>query len=106
MNSVGCQWQRAGAGSASVTFASYRGSPIDRERAWVTAQGRSPENIQVAGRPGFKDVSPDGTICDLAVQLDDDFFEWSTYTGLLGSRGGDPCAKNRTLAELTVQRAK
>ncbi|MBB5914531.1 hypothetical protein BJY24_003398 [Nocardia transvalensis] len=105
-NSVGCNWQSAGASSPSVTFASYRGSPIERERAWVTAQGRNPESIEVAGHPGFQDATADGSICDLAVQLGDDFFEWSTSSGLFGTIGGDPCLKNRKLAELTVQRLK
>ncbi|MCX4097851.1 DUF3558 domain-containing protein [Nocardia sp. alder85J] len=105
-NSVGCNWESAGSGSPSVTFASYRGSPIGRERAWVTAQGRNPEDIDVGGHKGFQDASPDGSICDLAVQLGDDFFEWSTSTGFLPAQTGNPCDKNRKLAELTVQRLK
>lgn len=109
-NSVGCTWQSAGFGSASVTFASYRGSPIDRERAWVTAQGRNPESIEVAGKTGFQDSTPDGSICDLAVSLGDDFFEWSTSAGVFGEPGGPTaataCARNRKMAELTVQRLK
>ncbi|WP_024802066.1 DUF3558 domain-containing protein [Nocardia sp. BMG51109] len=105
-NSVSCNWQSAGTTSPSVTFASYRGSPIERERAWVTAQGRNPERIEIAGHPGFQDATATGDICDLAVQLGDDFFEWSTSTGIFGQPGGDPCVKNRKLAELTVQRLK
>lgn len=106
-NSVGCNWQGAGIDGATVTFASYRGSPIGRERAWVTVEGRNPEAIQVAGRSGFQDVDVTGGICDLAVQLgDDDFFEWSTSAGLSGAREASPCDKNRKLAELTVQRLK
>ncbi|WP_280266273.1 DUF3558 domain-containing protein [Nocardia wallacei] len=105
-NSVGCNWLATGLGSPSVTFASYRGSPIERERAWVTAQGRNPESIEVAGHPGFQDATVDGSICDLAVRLGDDFFEWSTSSGFLGRPSGDPCAKNRKMAELTVQRLK
>ncbi|WP_327149516.1 DUF3558 domain-containing protein [Nocardia sp. NBC_01329] len=93
-NSTGCRWE----GSGSMTFASYRGSPIGRERAWVTTAGRAPESIEVAGRPGFQGSW--GTICDLAVQLDDDFFEWSHQAGTLEP----PCEAARELAELTVQR--
>ncbi|RJO76480.1 DUF3558 domain-containing protein [Nocardia panacis] len=104
-NSVGCNWQSAGLGSPSVTFASYRGSPIARERAWVTTQGRSPETIEVAGRQGFQALEPTGTVCDLAVQLDDDFFEWSMQTGRTTGRVS-PCDLMRKLAELTVQRLK
>ncbi|MQY19222.1 putative lipoprotein LprB [Nocardia sp. RB20] len=105
-NSVGCNWQASGIGGASVTFASYRGSPLGRERAWVTAQGRNPETIDVGGHSGFQDATANGDICDLAVQLGDDFFEWSTSSGLFSSGNADPCAKNRKLAELTVQRLK
>jgi hypothetical protein len=105
-NSVGCSWQGPGMGGASVTFASYRGSPLGREKAWVTAQGRNPETIDVGGHSGFQDATPDGTICDLAVQLGDDFFEWSTSSGVFGTPSPTPCDKNRKLAELTVQRMK
>ncbi|NKY85047.1 DUF3558 domain-containing protein [Nocardia veterana] len=105
-NSVGCNWQAAGIGGPSVTFASYRGSPIERERAWVTAQGRSPETIEVAGKKGFQAVDPTFGICDLAVQLGDDFFEWSTAPGAFDQPSATPCDKNRKLAELTVQRLK
>jgi hypothetical protein len=102
-NSVGCNWQSAGLASPSVTFASYRGSPIDREKAWVSSVGRNPETIDVGGRKGFQALDPSGSVCDLAVQLDDDFFEWSMSYGLFGSTG-NPCDKTRKMAELTVQR--
>ncbi|WP_435590479.1 DUF3558 domain-containing protein [Nocardia sp. bgisy118] len=103
-NAVGCNWQSAGLNSPSVTFASYRGSPIDRERAWVTTRGRPPEQITVGGRSGFAALDPSGLICDLAVQLDDDFFEWSTSYGNFSTISGNPCDRSRALAELTVQR--
>lgn len=105
-NSVGCSWQSSGIGGPTVTFASYRGSPIERERAWVTAQGRNPETIDVGGKTGFQDVDQLVGICDLAVQLGDDFFEWSTSAGAFGPVPASPCDKNRKLAELTVQRLK
>ncbi|MGW5308862.1 DUF3558 domain-containing protein [Nocardia thailandica] len=103
-NAVGCNWQSFGQGSPSVTFASYRGSPIDREKAWVSTNGRAPESITVGGKPGFAALDPRGRICDLAVQLGDDFFEWSTSYGTFGAVGGNPCDRSRKLAELTVQR--
>ncbi|MGW6423185.1 DUF3558 domain-containing protein [Nocardia sp. NPDC055053] len=104
-NATGCNWQAAGLSSPSVTFASYRGSPIEREKAWVSNVGRNPQTIDVGGRPGFQAVDPDGVVCDLAVQLDDDFFEWSMSTGLFAT-GGNPCDRTRKLAELTVGRLK
>ena len=105
-NAVGCSWQAGGISGQSVTLASYRGSPIGREKAWVTAQGRNPESIEIDGHQGFQDQSSDGSICDFAVQLGDDFFEWSTSSGLIGAPSASPCDKNRKLAELTVQRLK
>ncbi|MFB7876402.1 DUF3558 domain-containing protein [Nocardia sp. NPDC056064] len=102
-NSTGCSYQGSGIAGPSVTFASYRGSPIDREKAWVSNVGRPPETIDVGGRPGFQALSPEGDICDLAIQLDDDFFEWSTNNGVFAV-GGNPCDKARKLAELTVGR--
>ncbi|WP_067716371.1 DUF3558 domain-containing protein [Nocardia yamanashiensis] len=104
-NAVGCNWQGGGIGSSSVTFASYRGSPIDREKAWVNSVGRDPQTIEVGGKKGFQALDPRGSVCDLAVQLDDDFFEWSMSYGVFGvSNQGNPCDRTRKMAELTVQR--
>ncbi|MFB8278338.1 DUF3558 domain-containing protein [Nocardia colli] len=105
-NSVGCNWQTAGLGSPTVTFASYRGSPIAREKAWVTTQGRPTQTIDVGGRAGWQALEPDSRICDLAVQLDDDFFEWSMSFGLFAPPTANPCDLMHKLAELTVQRLK
>ncbi|MEV0331531.1 DUF3558 domain-containing protein [Nocardia sp. NPDC050717] len=102
-NATGCNWQAAGLSSPSVTFASYRGSPIEREKAWVSSVGRNPQTIDVGGKPGFEALDPQGTVCDFAVQLDDDFFEWSISTGVFAT-AGNPCEKTRKLAELTVGR--
>ncbi|MCM6775063.1 DUF3558 domain-containing protein [Nocardia sp. CDC159] len=105
-NSVGCNWQGGGISGPTVTFASYRGSPIERERAWVTVQGRNPETIDVGGKSGFQASDPLAGICDLAVQLGDDFFEWSTYLGMYAQPTANLCEKNRKLAELTIARLK
>lgn len=103
-NSVGCNWQVAGADSAVVTFASYRGSPIDRERAWVESKDRVVETVAVQGHTGFQSygINFGGTTCDFAIGLGDDFFEWSTfgYTAV----GREPCGSARQLAELTLGR--
>ncbi len=103
-NAVGCHWQSAGLDSAQVTFASYRGSPIDRERAWVESKDRTVETITVSGRTGFRSFGQGyaGTTCDLAVGLGDDFFEWSTFGR--PQAGSEPCAGARALAELTLAR--
>lgn len=103
-NSVGCHWSSGGYAAPSVTFASYRGSPIDREKAWVSSVGRAPETIDVAGKQGFKAADPSGAVCDLAVGLGDDFFEWSISFGLETPPGASPCDPAGRLAQLTVQR--
>ncbi|MEC3919477.1 DUF3558 domain-containing protein [Nocardia sp. CDC160] len=104
-NSTGCNWQAGGISSSSVTFASYRGSPIDREKAWVASVGRTPDTIEVGGKQGFQALDPSNAVCDLAVQLDDDFFEWSISYGVFGGGNlGNPCDRTRKMAELTVQR--
>ncbi|WP_405160519.1 DUF3558 domain-containing protein [Nocardia sp. NBC_01499] len=105
-NSVGCNWLSAGSGSTGVTFASYRGSPIAREKAWVSTQGRNPQTIDVGGHAGWQALEPDGRICDLAVQLGDDFFEWSMSFGLFAQPSANPCDLMHKLADLTVQRLK
>ncbi|MDO3650148.1 DUF3558 domain-containing protein [Nocardia mangyaensis] len=103
-NAVGCNWQSAGVGSPVVTFASYRGSPIDRERAWVESKDRVVESVTVQGHSGFQSygTSYSGTTCDFAVRLDDDFFEWSTFGFTAMGRG--PCDAALQLAELTLER--
>ncbi|KAF0848854.1 DUF3558 domain-containing protein [Nocardia caishijiensis] len=103
-NATGCNWESGGLFAPSVTFASYRGSPIDRERAWVSSVGRNPEPIDVGGRPGFRALDPEG-ICDFAVQLDDDFFEWSISDGGFAT-ALDQCDRARKLAELTLGRLR
>lgn len=102
-NSTGCNFQAGGMYSPSVTFASYRGSPIDREKAWVSSVGRAPDTIEVGGHTGFQALDPGGSVCDLAVQLGDDFFEWSISEGLYPGPG-NPCDKAEKLAELTIER--
>ncbi|MFC6014289.1 DUF3558 domain-containing protein [Nocardia lasii] len=103
-NATGCNWQSAGTSSAVVTFASYRGSPIDRERAWVESKDRTVETITVQGRTGFQSFGTGygSTTCDFAIGLGDDFFEWSTFGYTVV--GAEPCGAARKLAELTLGR--
>ncbi|MFC9896599.1 DUF3558 domain-containing protein [Nocardia sp. NPDC127579] len=103
-NAVGCQFRSGAPGSAGATFASYRGSPIERERAWVESKERITESITVDGRSGFASSAMEdrGEVCDFAVQLGDDFFEWSTVVPLDSARGA--CDVARDLSVLTLQR--
>ncbi|MFC4125906.1 DUF3558 domain-containing protein [Nocardia rhizosphaerae] len=105
-NAVGCNWQSAGLDSAVVTFASYRGSPIERERAWVESKDRVTESITLRGRTGFQShgSSLGTTTCDYAISLGDDFFEWSTFGYTVAGR--EPCAAAEQLAELTLERLR
>ncbi|MBC7304300.1 MAG: DUF3558 domain-containing protein [Nocardia sp.] len=105
-NAVGCNWQSAGTDSAVVTFASYRGSPIERERAWVESKDRTVETVTVQGHTGFQSYGTNfgGTTCDFAIGLGDDFFEWSTFGYTVV--GGEPCGSARRLAEMTLGRMR
>ncbi|MBF6134604.1 DUF3558 domain-containing protein [Nocardia otitidiscaviarum] len=103
-NSVTCRWFHT-AQHTDVTFTSYRGSPIDRERAWEALWGRDIRSLTLADHPGFLSHSPDGPtreVCVLAVQLGDDFFEWS-YRGVV-THPRASCDMVQHFADLTVRR--
>ncbi|MFI6869542.1 DUF3558 domain-containing protein [Nocardia sp. NPDC050406] len=105
-NSVTCRWFYTGQ-STDVTFVSYRGSPIERERAWEVLWGRQLDTIEIAGRSGFLSYTPDGVdseVCVLALGLGDDFFEWS-YRGRIAAPRAS-CDMIRRFAELTVERLR
>jgi hypothetical protein len=76
-NSVGCQWL-AGGGilGPHFSFTWYRGSPIGRERKTEELSRTSVED-----NSGFIAVGTDPTLgdnlCEIAIQFNDDFIEWS-----------------------------
>lgn len=103
-NSVTCRWFYNTI-RTDVTFTSYRGSPMERERAWEVLWGRELETVDIGGHSGFLSHNPDGDdreVCVLAVGLGDDFFEWSYRGHVLTPRAS--CDMIRRFAELTVQR--
>ncbi len=82
VNSVGCQWLVAGGivgPHFSVTW--FRGSPIGRERKTEELSRTSVEDITIEGRSGFIAVGTDPmlgeNLCEIGIQFDDDFIEWS-----------------------------
>ncbi|MCX2930838.1 DUF3558 domain-containing protein [Mycobacterium sp. CVI_P3] len=81
-NSVGCQWL-AGGGilGPHFSFTWYRGSPIGRERKTEELSRTSVEDINIEGHSGFIAVGTDPTLgdnlCEVGIQFNDDFIEWS-----------------------------
>ena len=81
-NSVGCQWlQGGGILGPHFSFTWYRGSPIGRERKTEELSRASVEDINIEGHSGFIAIGEDPTIgnnlCEIGIQFQDDFIEWS-----------------------------
>jgi hypothetical protein len=80
--SVGCQWLLGGGIlGPHFSFNWYRGSPIGRERKTEELSRTSVEDINIEGHGGFIALNTDpqlGTaLCEIGIQFDDDFIEWS-----------------------------
>ncbi|EHB49795.1 LprB [Mycolicibacterium rhodesiae JS60] len=81
-NSIGCQWL-AGGGilGPHFSFTWYRGSPIGRERKTEELSRTSVEDINIEGHSGFIAIGTDPTLgdnlCEVGIQFNDDFIEWS-----------------------------
>ena len=82
VNSVGCQWL-AGGGilGPHFSFSWFRGSPIGRERKTEELSRTSVEDINIEGHDGFIAVGTDPmlgeNLCEIGIQFNDDFIEWS-----------------------------
>ncbi len=82
VNTVGCQWL-AGGGilGPHFSFTWFRGSPIGRERKTEELSRTSVDDITIEGHSGFIAVGTDpmlgDNLCEIAIQFDDDFIEWS-----------------------------
>ncbi len=64
------------------SFTWYRGSPIGRERKTEELSRTSVEDINIEGHSGFIAVGTDPTLggdnlCEVGIQFNDDFIEWS-----------------------------
>ncbi|MCV7061795.1 DUF3558 domain-containing protein [Mycolicibacterium vaccae] len=82
--SVGCQWLSGGSIlGPHFSFSWFRGSPIGRERKTMELSRTSVEDINIEGYDGFIGINEDPdpkigvNLCEVGIQFDDDFIEWS-----------------------------
>jgi hypothetical protein len=80
--SVGCQWLSGGSIlGPHFSFTWFRGSPIGRERKTEELTRASVEDINIEGHDGFLAIGDDPTLgtnlCEIGIQFEDDFIEWS-----------------------------
>lgn len=81
-NSVGCQWLvNGGIVGPQFSFTWFRGSPIGRERKTEELSRTNVGDINIEGHNGFMAVGTDpqmgDNLCEIGIQFDDDFIEWS-----------------------------
>jgi hypothetical protein len=108
-NSVGCQWlQGGGILGPHFSFTWYRGSPIGRERKTEELSRASVEDINIEGHSGFIALGEDPTIgnnlCEIGIQFQDDFIEWSI--SFSQQPFPDPCDVAKELARQSIVNAK
>jgi hypothetical protein len=108
-NSVGCQWL-AGGGilGPHFSFSWYRGSPIGRERKTEELSRANVEDINIEGHSGFiamgDDVVLGTSLCEIGIQYDDDFIEWSI--SFSQKPFPDPCDVAKELTRQSIVNAK
>jgi hypothetical protein len=108
-NSVGCQWlQGGGILGPHFSFTWYRGSPIGRERKTEELSRASVEDINIEGHSGFLAIGTDPTIgnnlCEVGIQFQDDFIEWSV--SFAQQPFPDPCNVAKELTRQSIVNAK
>jgi len=108
-NSVGCQWlQGGGIVGPHFSFTWYRGSPIGRERKTEELSRASVEDINIEGHGGFIALGSDPTIgnnlCEVGIQFQDDFIEWSISFN--EQPFPDPCDVAKELTRQSIVNAK
>jgi hypothetical protein len=108
-NSVGCQWlQGGGILGPHFSFTWYRGSPIGRERKTEELSRASVEDINIEGHSGFIALGEDPTIgnnlCEVGIQFQDDFIEWSI--SFSQQPFPDPCVVAKELTRQSIVNAK
>jgi Protein of unknown function (DUF3558) len=108
-NSVGCQWL-AGGGiiGPHFSFTWFRGSPIGRERKTEELSRTSVDNINIDGHDGFVAIGTDpvagADLCEIGIQFQDDFIEWSV--SFASQPYPDPCDVAKQLASQSIANAK
>ncbi len=81
--SVGCEWLAGGSVVRGPVFMFnwFRDSPIGRERKTEELHGASVNGIDIDGHKGFIAVYTNPTFsdyyCDVGIQYQDDFIDWS-----------------------------
>jgi hypothetical protein len=108
-NSVGCQWlQGGGILGPHFSFTWYRGSPIGRERKTEELSRASVEDLNIEGHSGFVALGTDPTIgnnlCEVGIQFQDDFIEWSISFN--EQPYPDPCDVAKELTRQSIVNAK
>jgi hypothetical protein len=108
-NSVGCQWLVGGGIQGPwISFSWFRGSPIGRERASEERMRNTVDDINIDGHSGFVAIAVDSKIgkrlCDVAIQYQDDFFEWSIQ--YIRKPPHDPCDDVIELSRQSIAAAK
>ena len=108
-NSVGCQWlQGGGILGPHFSFTWYRGSPIGRERKTEELSRASVEDINIEGHSGFVALGEDPTVgnnlCEVGIQFQDDFIEWSV--SFSQKPFPPPCDIAKELARQSIANAK
>lgn len=108
-NSAGCQWlQNGGIMGPHFSVTWYRGSPIGRERKTEELSRTSVEDVNIEGHSGFIAVQTDPTLgdslCEIGIQFDDDFIEWSISYNEKPFPA--PCDVAKELTRQTIRNAK
>ena len=107
--SVGCQWLSGGSIlGPHFSFTWFRGSPIGRERKTEELTRSSVEDINIEGHDGFIAVGDDpllGTnLCEIGIQFNDDFIEWSISYNQ--KPFPDPCEVAKELTRQSIVNSK
>ena len=108
-NSVGCQWLAGGSiVGPHFSFTWFRGSPIGRERKTEELSRTSVEDVNIEGHDGFIASNDDPTLgtnlCEIGIQFNDDFFEWSI--SYAQKPFPEPCDVAKELARQTIVNSK
>jgi hypothetical protein len=108
-NSAGCQWlQNGGILGPHFSFTWYRGSPIGRERKTEELSRTSVEDINIDGHSGFIAIANDPTmgdnLCEVGIQFQDDFIEWSISYNQ--EPFPPPCDVAKELTRQSIENAK
>lgn len=108
--SVGCQWLvNGGIMGPHFSFTHFRGSPIGRERKTMELSRTSVEDISIEGHNGFIGINESPllgavNLCEVGIQFDDDFIEWSV--SYVSRPPTDPCEVAKELTRQSIVNAK